>query len=67
MHNAPSTDYGFMRLPEVLAVFRISRTQFYKLIQQGTLPKPKKIGRSSFWTREEVKAAYDRLAQPEQA
>jgi prophage regulatory protein len=32
----------------------ISKSKFWLLVQKGDFPKPIKIGRSSFWTREQV-------------
>jgi prophage regulatory protein len=45
-----------MRIPEILKVMPVSKSKFWLMVQKGEFPKPIKIGRSSFWTIEQVQA-----------
>ena len=43
-----------MRIPQILEVMPISKSKFWLMVQKGEFPKPIKIGRSSFWTIDQV-------------
>lgn len=43
-----------MRIPQILKMMPISKSKFWLMVQKGEFPKPIKIGRSSFWTIEQV-------------
>jgi prophage regulatory protein len=43
-----------MRIPQILEVMPVSKSKFWLMVQRGEFPKPIKIGRSSFWTIEQV-------------
>ena len=45
-----------MRIPQILKVMPISKSKFWLMVQKGEIPKPIKIGRSSFWTIEQVQS-----------
>ena len=45
-----------MRIPQILKVMPISKSKFWLMVQKGEFPKPIKIGRSSFWTIEQVQS-----------
>ena len=45
-----------MRIPQILEVMPISKSKFWLMVQKGEFPKPIKIGRSSFWTMEQVQS-----------
>jgi prophage regulatory protein len=45
-----------MRIPQILKVMPVSKSKFWLMVQKGEFPKPVKIGRSSFWTIEQVQA-----------
>ncbi len=45
-----------MRIPQILKVMPVSKSKFWLMVQRGEFPKPIKIGRSSFWTIEQVQA-----------
>lgn len=49
--NVPIT---LMRIPQILQVMPVSKSKFWLMVQRGEFPKPIKIGRSSFWTIEQV-------------
>lgn len=52
-----------MRLIKITAIKQrfVPTSTFYDLIAQGLMPRPIKVGRSSFWVEEEVEAAFLRL------
>ncbi len=45
-----------MRIPQILKVMPVSKSKFWLMVQKGEFPKPVKIGRSSFWTIDQVQA-----------
>ncbi len=45
---------ALMRIPQILKVMPVSKSKFWLMVQKGEFPKPIKIGRSSFWTIEQV-------------
>lgn len=47
---------ALIRIPQILKVMPVSKSKFWLMVQKGEFPKPIKIGRSSFWTVEEVQA-----------
>jgi prophage regulatory protein len=50
----------FLRLPSVSEKVGLSRSQIYKLIQQGEFPKPIKLGpKISVWIEEKLEAWMD--------
>jgi len=53
MSNSNS-EVTLMRIPQILEVIPISKSKFWLMVQKGEFPKPIKIGRSSFWTIEQV-------------
>lgn len=44
----------FLTIDEAAAALRIHRTQLYKLVQTGEMPKPVKLGRSSRYLKSEI-------------
>ena len=50
----------FLRLPSVIEKVGLSRSQIYKLIQQGDFPEPVKIGpKISVWIEEKLEVWMD--------
>jgi len=56
MNDITSRDMSvtLMRIPQILKMMPISKSKFWLMVQKGEFPKPIKIGRSSFWTIEQV-------------
>ena len=53
---------GFLRLPQVLEFFAISKSTWWKGIQEGRFPKPIKLTeRTSVWPVEDIEALFDRI------
>jgi prophage regulatory protein len=54
--NQQTPPITLMRFPQILKVMPVSKSKFWLMVQKGEFPKPIKIGRSSFWTIEQVQA-----------
>ena len=54
--NPQTPPITLMRIPQILKVMPVSKSKFWLMVQRGEFPKPIKIGRSSFWTIEQVQA-----------
>jgi len=53
---------GFVRLPQVLAVIPISRTQFLQGIKEGRFPAPVKLGiRTSAWRVDDIRNLINKI------
>ncbi|QWD91645.1 AlpA family transcriptional regulator [Polynucleobacter sp. MWH-Braz-FAM2G] len=53
-NSSQSSPITLMRIPQILEVMPVSKSKFWLMVQKGEFPKPTKIGRSSFWTIEQV-------------
>ena len=49
-----NSEVTLMRIPQILEVMPISKSKFWLMVQKGEFPRPIKIGRSSFWTIDQV-------------
>lgn len=56
--NQPSIPaYGFLRLPQVLAIIPISKSSWWEGCRTGRFPRPVKLGsRTTVWRAEEIRA-----------
>ena len=55
--------YGFLRLPQVLAIFPISKSSWWEGCRTGRYPKPVKLGpRTTVWRAEDITALVKRLS-----
>jgi prophage regulatory protein len=54
--NAQTPSITLIRIPQILEIMPVSKSKFWLMVQKGEFPKPIKIGRSSFWTIEQVQA-----------
>ena len=55
-------DYGFLRLPQVLAIIPISKSAWWEGCRTGRFPKPVKLGpRTTVWRAEDIAALVERL------
>jgi prophage regulatory protein len=54
--NTQISPITLMRIPQILKMMPVSKSKFWLMVQKGEFPKPIKIGRSSFWTIEQVQA-----------
>ena len=62
--DIPST--GFLRLPQVLELFPISKSAWWKGCATGRYPKPVKLGpRTTAWRVEDIRELIERLSNGE--
>jgi predicted DNA-binding transcriptional regulator AlpA len=61
----PEDPNALARKPQCLAFLGLGNTQFYRLIRDGKLPQPVKIGASSFWRVGEFRLAVKQLTGDE--
>lgn len=55
---------GFVRLPQILAVIPISKSQFWLGVKNGRFPRPIKLGaKTTAWRVEDIRALIVRLSQ----
>lgn len=55
---------GFLRLPQVLELFPISKSAWWKGCATGRYPKPVKIGpRTTVWRAEDIRAFIERVGK----
>jgi predicted DNA-binding transcriptional regulator AlpA len=51
--------YGFLRLPQVLEIFPISKSAWWEGCRTGRFPKPVKLGpRTTVWRAADIRAEY---------
>ncbi len=53
-NSSQGSPITLMRIPQILKVMPVSKSKFWLMVQKGEFPKPTKIGRSSFWTIDQV-------------
>lgn len=59
-HHLPET--GFLRLPQVLKVFPISKSSWWAGVKAGQYPKPVKLGpKTTAWRVEDIRALIANL------
>ena len=59
--NIPST--GFLRLPQILAIFPISKSAWWEGCKTGRYPKPVKLGpRTTAWRASDIAELLKRLS-----
>lgn len=61
-HEVPALPAsGFLRLPQVLAVFPVSKTSWYRGIESGAYPQPVQLSaRTVAWRVEDIRALIER-------
>ena len=58
--------FGFLRLPQVLAIFPISKSAWWEGCRTGRYPKPVKLSsRTTVWRVEDIRAFIESLNQRE--
>ena len=57
-------DEQLLTAPECMDRLQVSRTTFYDLVKNGTLPLPIKLGRCARWRPSEVEAALEATRSP---
>lgn len=60
MHNQILPETGFVRLPEVLKVFPVSKSTWWAGVKEGRFPKPVKLGpKTTAWRVEDIRALIE--------
>jgi len=63
--NIPTS--GFLRLPQILAIFPISKSAWWEGCRTGRYPKPIKLGpRTTVWRAEDITAFIERVSNQQQ-
>lgn len=58
---------GFLRLPQILAIFPISKSAWWEGCRTGRFPKPVKLGpRTTVWRAEDIRAFIERVSNQQQ-
>ena len=58
---------GFLRLPQILAIFPISKSAWWEGCRTGRYPKPIKLGpRTTVWRAEDITAFIERVSNQQQ-
>ncbi len=61
--NKSFPEVGFLRLPEVLAIYPISRSAWWAGVKAGKYPKPVKLSpRCTAWRCEDIRALIAQAA-----
>lgn len=56
--------FGFLRLPQVLAIFPISKSSWWEGCRTGRFPQPIKLGpRTTVWRAEDIAAFIESLGK----
>ena len=59
-HDLPAA--GYVRLPQILNIFPVSKSAWWEGCRSGIFPKPVKLGpRSSAWRMEDIRALMERI------
>lgn len=45
---------SFIRKPEAVAQLALSHTKIYRLVREGLIPSPVKVGKTSAWPQHEI-------------
>ncbi len=62
-NQSPIPTYGFLRLPQILAIFPISKSAWWEGCRTGRYPKPVKLGpRTTAWKAEDIAALINRVS-----
>lgn len=55
---------GFVRLPQILAVFPVSRSAWWAGVKSGRYPAPQKLGpRTTAWRVQDIRALIEQAAK----
>jgi len=56
-------EVGFVRLPQILAVIPVGKTNWWEGVKEGRFPPPVKLSpRCTAWRAEDIRALIDRLS-----
>ncbi len=62
--TTPLSQVGFLRLPQVLALFPVSRSAFWAGVKTGKYPQPVKLSpRCTAWKIEDIRALLENISK----
>lgn len=68
MYRNALPETGFLRLPEVLKLYPVSRSTWWAGVRAGRFPQPVKIGeRCTAWRAEDIRALIESAASAKAA
>lgn len=68
MYRNALPETGFLRLPEVLKLYPVSRSTWWAGVRAGRYPQPVKIGeRCTAWRAEDIRALIESAASAKAA
>lgn len=68
MKNTTLPTTGFLRLPQVLALYPVSKSTWWKGVAEGRYPTPVKLGeRATAWRAEDIRALIEAASGKEAA
>ena len=66
MKPPTSLNTGFLRLPDVLKLFPVSKSTWWQGVKDGKFPKPVKLTeRTTAWRAEDIQALLSKVAAHE--
>ncbi|GHV54375.1 hypothetical protein FACS1894206_07030 [Deltaproteobacteria bacterium] len=66
--NTSIPSIGFLRLPQILTIFPISKSAWWEGCKTGRFPRPIKLGpRTTAWKAEDIAALVQTLGNQEQS
>lgn len=64
MQNCILPETGFLRLPQVLKVFPVSKSTWWAGVKSGIYPKPVKLGQKmTAWRVEDIRALIESISE----
>ncbi|UOO89566.1 AlpA family phage regulatory protein [Vitreoscilla massiliensis] len=67
MSTETNQDYDLIDIKEVKATIDISTATIYRMMQKGTFPRQRKIGKRSLWRSDEIKKFKQSLEENQDA
>jgi len=62
MYSSNLPEVGFVRLPDVLKVYPVSKSHWWAGVKEGRYPKPVKLGpKITAWRVEDIRALIEQL------
>ena len=59
-------EFGYLRLPQVLALYPVSRSTFWQMVADGRAPKPVRLSaRCIAWRIEDIRALCESAGEPQ--
>ncbi|SIN72449.1 helix-turn-helix transcriptional regulator [Halodesulfovibrio marinisediminis] len=59
----PEYSIQLLKLAQVQEILPVSKTTLWRYVKAGKFPEPRKLGRSTFWVKEEVEDAVRQLVK----